>query len=229
MSKELVIPTSYHELEEFAKTVIALYQGNPVKNQNKLNEVMAKGLNLNNWDTLSAILNQPEQYTIQDIKEIFDLDYDDLISNVFFEDDSYVCTDCGSEWDVPNICPHCVEDVYIEEVQKTYCTAYPNESTVIVPLKENFIAKNNFHICSDCGTKWDKNFFPVPETCSVCADYILYDSKNTSSILENYRVKISENNNNFIPFDTKEEALDFQRQYRKLVGLDEITGKPPTK
>ncbi len=177
MSKELVLPTSYHELEEFAKTVIALYQGNPVKNQNKLNEVMAKGLNLNNWDTLSAILNQPEQYTIDNIKEMFGLDWDDLISNVFFEENSYLCADCGSEWDgsleewdVPNICPHCAKDVVIKE-----CVNYEENG---------------------------------------------YD----------YVAQIIGFNDLSVSFrEEKEEALDFQRQYRKLVGLDEITGKPPIK
>lgn len=176
MSKELILPTSYHELEEFAKTVIALYQGNPVKNQNKLNEVMAKGLNLNNWDTLSAILNQPEQYTIDNIKEMFGLDWDDLNSNVFFEEDSYVCSDCGSEWDgsleewnVPDICPYCVKDISVSKNKDT------------------------------------KNFF---------SDYMA-----TIDIEGSFEAF----------FDSEEEALDFQRQYRILVGLDQNTGKPPAK
>ncbi|MFS1428211.1 hypothetical protein LMH73_013885, partial [Vibrio splendidus] len=52
----LNLPTSVEALKNTLRTGIEFYQGSPVKNENKLNEALAKALCHKNYDTLSALI-----------------------------------------------------------------------------------------------------------------------------------------------------------------------------
>ena len=56
MQTKLTFPHNIDELRELIKASIVVYQGSPVRNNNKLNESMAKALGFCNYDHLSAHL-----------------------------------------------------------------------------------------------------------------------------------------------------------------------------
>lgn len=51
-------PSNITDFQQALKIAIEQYQGSPVKNQNKLNEVTAQSLGLANYDTLASMLNK---------------------------------------------------------------------------------------------------------------------------------------------------------------------------
>lgn len=62
MSAYINLPTSVETYRESLRQGIAFYQGNPVKNENKLNEAVAIALKQNNYDTLSKLMSYEETY-----------------------------------------------------------------------------------------------------------------------------------------------------------------------
>lgn len=58
---KLNLPNNIDGLREILKTAIAVYQGSPVKNNNKLNESLASSLGFANYDHLSANLKDNQE------------------------------------------------------------------------------------------------------------------------------------------------------------------------
>ena len=56
-AQTLQLPQTHDELRDCIQKAIAFYQGNPAKNDNKLNEALAFGLNYDNYDQLATLLD----------------------------------------------------------------------------------------------------------------------------------------------------------------------------
>ena len=63
MKKSIVLPQNTQELREMLVTGIEYFQGSPVKNQNKVNEALAKALGFKNYDTLSPLIESCNKIT----------------------------------------------------------------------------------------------------------------------------------------------------------------------
>ncbi|CAH7265805.1 hypothetical protein VCHA53O466_320045 [Vibrio chagasii] len=63
MNTTITLPTTVEAFKSALKTGIEFYQGNPAKNKNKLNEAVAKSLNIGNYDTLSALMSNHTEVT----------------------------------------------------------------------------------------------------------------------------------------------------------------------
>lgn len=80
MSK-LTLPQTPVELRQAIRTAIEFYQGNPAKNDNKLNEAMAKALGFDNYDQLAPLLNDDDPIETYKIEYESNLGEDQLIIN----------------------------------------------------------------------------------------------------------------------------------------------------
>lgn len=79
------LPQNTTDLRSVIKTAIELYQGSPVKNENKLNEVLAKSLNFSNYDSLAPIIKEEQDESNKDSIYIPFVYIDDR-NNVTIED-----------------------------------------------------------------------------------------------------------------------------------------------
>ncbi len=79
------LPQNTTDLRSVIKTAIELYQGSPVKNENKLNEVLAKSLNFPNYDSLAPIIKE-EQDESNEVAIQIPFVYIDDRNNVTIED-----------------------------------------------------------------------------------------------------------------------------------------------
>jgi hypothetical protein len=58
MNNPITLPTTPDSLKEAIRTAIEFYQGSPAKNENKLNEALARALHYANYDQLSPNLSK---------------------------------------------------------------------------------------------------------------------------------------------------------------------------
>lgn len=56
-NKSINLPTTVSELKSAIKIAIEFYKGNPAKNENKINEALAKALGYKSYDELSPLIN----------------------------------------------------------------------------------------------------------------------------------------------------------------------------
>jgi hypothetical protein len=66
MTKSIALPTNAQELRSMLVTGIEFFQGSPVKNQNKINEALAKALGFDNYDQLSPLIAKEPSVVVMD-------------------------------------------------------------------------------------------------------------------------------------------------------------------
>jgi hypothetical protein len=59
-NKTIKLPKTINELQDAIQRAITSFQGSPAKNPNKLRTALAKSLNFNNYDELSALIKSNE-------------------------------------------------------------------------------------------------------------------------------------------------------------------------
>ena len=154
-------------------------------------------------------------------------------------DDSYFFEshDSGNDWIAASLEPEKFNEVCLEileehsELIKNTYTLDDMQKIFGKHLETNVYEDDDCFRCKDCGAEWSvcMSEDQIPEVCDHCCEDVRIVDVCSLSVEEqsyynnNYGVHLK--NSDPICFETLFLAKDFQRQYRKLVGLDIDTGE----